>query len=255
MSAEQREAEYVDLTPETAAMEHLCCIIRKKAAHAGIDAKRRWLADRLREGHVFRKLRADATVFIEYAPVETAWVPVLGDNFLYVYCLWADGPYKGKGHGKALMERCIADAKAKGKSGICMLGAAKQKAWLTDQEFAKGFGFKAVDSTGNGYELLALSFDGTAPRFSAAAKAMRIDSDELTIYYDDQCPYVAKSLEVVEGYCGANGVPLKAVRVDTLEKAKNLPGVFNNWCVFYKGEFRTVNLLLDVEVLKRILKK
>ena len=40
-----------------------------------------------------------------------------------------------------------------------------------------------------------------------------------------------------------------------LQKAKELPCVFNNWGVFYKGNFETVNLLLDVANLKRILKK
>jgi len=54
--------------------------------------------DRLKEGHVFRKLNAKATVFIEYAPLETAWVPIVGDNYYYVYCLWVCGSYKGKGY-------------------------------------------------------------------------------------------------------------------------------------------------------------
>ena len=42
--------------------------------------------------------------------------------------------------------------------------------------------------------------------------------------------------------------------VDTLEKAKALPCVFNNWAVFYKGKFETVNLLDDA-ALQRLLKK
>lgn len=64
--------EFVNLTPENIASEHLCCIIRSKKAHPGIDAKRQWLSGRLKEGHVFRKLNAKATVFIEYAPLEKA---------------------------------------------------------------------------------------------------------------------------------------------------------------------------------------
>ena len=92
------DAEFVDLTAENLADEHLCCIIRTKKAHPGVEAKRRWLSDRLREGHVFRKLNAKGVVFIEYAPLETAWVPVIGDNYYYIYCLWVAGPYKGKGY-------------------------------------------------------------------------------------------------------------------------------------------------------------
>ena len=246
--------DFVNLTVENLFDEHLCCIIRSKKPHQGIDAKRQWLSERLKEGHVFRKLNAKATVFIEYAPLETAWVPITGDNYYYVYCLWVSGNYKGKGYGRSLMEYCLTDAKEKGKSGICMLGAKKQKAWLSDQSFAKNFGFKVVDSTDNGYELLTRSFDGTRPMFAQNVKNQKIDSNELTIYYDMQCPYVYKNIEKIQEYCEMNSVPVSLIQVDTLQKAKELPCVFNNWGVFYKGSFETVNLL-DVAYLKRILKK
>ena len=131
------DEQFINLSPKNLSEQHLCCIIRSKKPHPGVEAKRQWLAGRLREGHVFRKLDAKATVFIEYAPLETAWVPVAGSNFLYIYCLWVLGDYKGKGYGRALMEYCIDDARKQGKSGVCMLGAQKQKAWLSDQEFAK----------------------------------------------------------------------------------------------------------------------
>lgn len=164
------DTDFINITTANLADEHLCCIIRTKKLHPGVEAKRQWLSDRLNEGHVFRKLNAKATVFIEYAPLETAWVPIIGDNYYYLYCLWTLGSCKGKGYGKSLMEYCIADAKEKGKSGICMLGAEKQKSWLSDQSFAKKFGFEVVDTTDNGYELLALSFDGTMPKFAAKCK-------------------------------------------------------------------------------------
>ena len=160
------DTEFINLTSENLLHEHLCCIIRSRKPHPGVEAKRQWLSDRLPEGHVFRKLNEKATVFIEYAPLETAWVPVVGDNYYYLYCLWVSGNYKGKGYGKALMEYCFADAKEKGKSGICMLGAKRQKPWLSDQAFAKEFGFECVDTADPGYELLACSFDGTTPRFA-----------------------------------------------------------------------------------------
>ena len=247
--------DFVNLTKENLSDEHLCCIIRSKKPHAGIDAKRQWLSDRLNEGHVFRKLNAKATVFIEYAPLETAWVPVIGDNYYYLYCLWVLGSPKGNGYGRALMEYCLTDAKEKGKSGVCMLSSKKQKNWLSDQSFAKKFGFEVVDATDNGYELLALSFDGSMPKFAQNAKKMKIESEDLTIYYDMQCPYIYQKIEMVKQYCDTNNVPVSLIQVDTLQKAKDLPCVFNNWGVFYKGNFETVNLLLDVEHLKRILKK
>lgn len=246
--------DFVNLTADNLADEHLCCIIRSKKPHAGVEAKRKWLADRLGEGHVFRKLNAKGTVFIEYAPLETAWVPIVGDNYYYLYCLWILGSFKGKGYGKSLLEYCLADAKAKGKSGICMLGAKQQKSWLSDQSFAKRFGFEVVDTTDNGYELLALSLDGTTPKFAQNAKSLKIANKELTIYYDMQCPYVYHTIQMIEQYCETNAIPVSLILVDTLQKAKELPCVFNNWGVFYNGRFENVNLL-DVTYLKRILKK
>ena len=116
-----------------------------------------------------------------------------------------------------------------------MLGAKKQKSWLSDQSFAKKFGFEVVDTTDNGYELLALSFDGTIPRFAQNVKKQEIESNELTIYYDMQCPYICQNIEIIKQYCEMNGVPVSFIQVDTLQKAKELPCVFNNWAVFYKG--------------------
>lgn len=248
------DMDFINLTPENLANEHLCCIIRSKKPHQGVEAKRQWLSERLTEGHVFRKLNEKATVFIEYAPLETAWVPITGDNYYYLYCLWVSGSCKGKGYGKALMEYCIADAREKGKSGICMLGAKKQKGWLSDQAFAKKYGFEVIDSTENGYDLLALSFDGTIPGFTPKAKASRIENKELTIFYDMQCPFIPQYIERIGDYCETNHIPVSFIQVDSLRKAKDLPCVFNNWAIFYNGSFETVNLT-DIAGIQRILKK
>jgi len=105
------------------------------------------------------------------------------------------------------------------------------------------FGFETVDTIGNEYELLALSFDGSLPEFTPKAKEQRIDSEELTIYYGLQCPFIPNCIEQIESYCKANNIPVNLIKVDTLEKAKEVPCVFNNWAVFYKGRFETLQLL------------
>lgn len=248
------DTEFIDLSPENLAQEQLCCIVRTKKPHPGVEAKRRWLASRLQEGHVFRKLPGNGCAFVEYAPLETAWVPVEGKNYLYIYCLWVQGEPKGHGYGRRLMESCLADARAKGKSGVCMLGAQKQKAWLSDQSFARKFGFQTVDTTADGYELLALSFDGSKPAFAANARRETLENRELTVYYDLQCPYVPQQINILKTYCMENNIPASFLKVDSLKKAKELPCPFNNWAVFYKGKFQTVNLL-DIPSLERILKK
>lgn len=94
------ETKMITLTRENLEKEHLCCAIADKKHQTGVNDKRRWLAERIPEGHIFRKLDVQGKVFIEYAPLEKAWVPVTGDNYIYIYCLWVSGSYKGKGYGR-----------------------------------------------------------------------------------------------------------------------------------------------------------
>ena len=246
--------KYINITSDNIKDEHVCCIIRTKKTHPGIEAKKKWLKERLKDGHVLRKLNENTTVYIEYAPLESAWVPVLGNNYYYLYCLWVLDHNRKKGYGTELMEYCIEDAKRNGKSGIYMLGAKTQKAWFSDQMFAKKFGFKVVDTTKNGYQLLALSFDGTTPRFKDLAKKEVIDMKDLTIYYDMQCPFIYETIEKISAYCKENNIPINLFKVDSLEKAKNVPCAFNNFAIFYKGKFRTINLL-TVNSIQKLLEK
>ncbi len=246
------QADFINLTPDNLANEHLCCAIADKKHRRGVDVKRDWLSQRMKEGHVFRKLNEKGKVFIEYAPLESAWVPVTGDNYMYIYCLWVSGSFKGKGYGNELLSYCIDDAKRQGKSGVCVLSSKKKKPFLTEKKFAQRYGFETVDTIGDDYELMALSFDGTKPRFTDSAKSMSIESKTLTVYYGLQCPYIPNCIEQVESYCKANNIPLELIRVDSLEKAKSLPCVFNNWAVFYNGKLETLHLLNEGYLAKMI---
>lgn len=76
----------------------------------------------------------------------------------------------------------------------------------------------------------------------------------MTIYYDMQCPFILQRVELVREHCQEKGFPVTFHPVETLEQAKALPCVFNNWAVFYQGQFQTVNLL-DIPTLERILKR
>jgi N-acetylglutamate synthase-like GNAT family acetyltransferase len=72
--------------------------------------------------------------------------PVVGGRFLYIYCLWVSGSFKGKGHGKALLEYCIDDAKKRGKSGVCAISSKEKKPFLSEKKFMQKFGFETVDT-------------------------------------------------------------------------------------------------------------
>ena len=245
--------EYINLMLDNIEKEHICCAIGDSKHQNGVDYKKEWIKNKLKEGHVFRKLNARGKIFIEYEHIETAWVPINGKNYEYIYCLWVAGSFKQQGIAKELLEYAIKDAKEKGMSGICTLTSKKKKPFLGEKKFFEHFGFKVVDEIGD-YQLLALQFDGKeTPKFNDNARNMKIDNQEFTIYYSPACPYVVHEVDELTKYSKENNVKINFIKIDTLEKAKNVPCVFNNWANFYKGEFIS-NTILNANSFEKLIK-
>ena len=244
--------EYINLTIENIDSEHICCALGDKKHQAGVDGKKEWMKNKFKDGHVFRKLNARGKTFIEYEPIETAWVPIVGKNYEYIYCLWVAGSFKGKGIGKELLEYAINDSKGKGMSGICTLTSKKKKTYLGEKKFFEHYGFKVVDSIGD-YELLALQFDDNpTPKFNDNARKMKIDDNNFTIYYSPECPFVEYEVKELIEYAKKNSIKINFIKIDDLDKAKNVPCIFNNWANFYRGEFVS-NTILNVNLFEKII--
>lgn len=244
---------YVTLNEDNIDHEHICCAIADKKHQQGVYDKKTWLKVQFKKGHVFRKLDEKGKVFIEYTPIEQAWAPVIGENYYYIHCLWVSGKFKGHGHAKALLNSAIDDAKANKKDGLCVIVGKKKTPFLSDKKFLAHMGFNLVDEVGD-YQLLALKFNASVsdPKFSDTCRAQKIMCQDLVIYSSDQCPYIANCLLQTKTYCDANGIPLTLIAVDSLEKAKAVPAVFNNWAAFYKGEFITLHLLNETYLKKML---
>lgn len=115
------------------------------------------------------------------------------------------------------------------------------------------FGFKVVDEIGD-YQLLALQFDeNDTPKFNEMARSMKIDNKDFTIYYSPGCPYVEYEVKELTEYAKNNNIRINFIKIDSLEKAKNVPCVFNNWANFYKGEFIS-NTILNANSLEKLIK-
>ncbi len=244
--------EYINLTLENIDSEHICCAIGDQKHRNGVNNKKEWIKSKLNDEHIFRKLNARGKVFIEYEPIETAWVPIIGKNYEYIYCLWVAGSFKNKGIARELIEYAINDSKNKGMSGICTLASKKKKPFVGDKGFYEHYGFKVVDTIQD-YELMAIQFDDNKPpKFNDTAKKMEIETTDFTIYYSPECPYVLNCIDEITEYSKENNISLNIIKIDTLEKAKNLPCVFNNWAVFKNGKFVS-NTLLNKNSFKKML--
>lgn len=244
--------EYINLTVENIEKEHICCAIGDAKHQQGVNRKKEWMKGKFSEGFVFRRLNARGKVFIQYEPVETAWVPINGKNYEYIYCLWVAGSYKGKGIAHELLTYAVEDAKAKGMSGICTLASKKKKPFIGEKKFFTHYGFEVVDFVGD-YELLALRFDdGETPKFSDSARTMKIPQEEFTVYYSPACPYVEYEVKELTEYAKEKEIAISFVAIDTLEKSKNVPCIFNNWANCYKGEFVS-NTILNANSFEKLL--
>ena len=244
---------YINLDLNNIEEEHICCAIGDPKHQDGVNAKKEWIKTKLKDGHVFRKLDARGKTFIEYEPVEKAWVPIIGKNYEYIYCLWVAGSFKGKGIGNELIKYAINDSKNKNMNGICTMVSKKKKPFLGEKNFFLHYGFKVVDEVGD-YELLALSFnEEDTPKFSESARKMEIDEKNFTIYYTNECPYVEYEVKELSKYSKDQNIMLNFIKVDSLEKAKNAPCIINNWANFYNGKFIS-NTILNANSLSKLLK-
>jgi ribosomal protein S18 acetylase RimI-like enzyme len=230
---------YITLTQENLASEHICCVFGGNN-QAGEDLKRAWLSDRIKEGMKFTKLDAKAKVFIEYIPAEFAWRPVEAPDYFFIHCLWVSGRYKGNGHAKELLEICIEDAKKQGKSGVCVVSS--KKPFMTDTKFFLKHGFDIVDKADPFFDLAAIKFknDANNPRFIPEAKRLSTDiKNGIVIYYSDQCPYTDFYINEMAAAAIEREIPYQLIKLENAEQARKVGSPFGTTAVYLNGEFLT----------------
>ena len=81
-----------------------------------LKLKKAWLEEQFKCGLIFKKMDVRGKCFIEYLPLEEAWVPIVGDDLMHINCLWVSGKYQGQGLAKKLLEACIEDCRKQKKT-------------------------------------------------------------------------------------------------------------------------------------------
>jgi GNAT superfamily N-acetyltransferase len=240
---------YKNLTKENIAEEHICCAFSDKKCADGYQMKKDWLSAEFAHGYTFRKLDERGKIFIEYVPIEHAWLPLEGKNFMVINCFWVSGKFKGNGHGKALLQSCIDDAKAKGMDGIVAISGDKKRPFMSDPKFYKLQGFEIVDEAPPFFKLYGMRFDDAVawPQIKASAKQGTCpDKDGISVYYSNTCPFTDLWANMkLQEYADSKGVPLSIHHIKTKEDAQAMPipSIINS--IFYKGELVTLELKPD----------
>ena len=244
-------ANFITLNSENISTEHICCAISDKKCADSYQAKKDWLKKEFNNGYVFRRLDARAKVFIEYGPAEKAWVPIHAPNYLNINCFWVSGRYKKNGHGKTLLNFAISDAKEQGKQGLVTVVGTKKFHFMSDTKWLLGQGFEEVERISSGFSLLALKFTGDAenPRFNDSVKSGECpDKEGIVVYYSNRCPFAefhakASIVETAE----KRNLPLKVIKLKTMEEAQNAPSPATIFSLFKDGKFVTTDLSICLD--------
>lgn len=236
--------------------EHICCAIgNDKANQSRALTKKNWLKERFDEGLVFKRLNDRGKIFIEYMPIEKAWKPITGKNYMVINCLWVSGKFKGKGISTELLKECITDAKKQKMNGIAVVSSDKVKPFLTDKKFYEHHGFESIDSAPPYFELLCLKFNKNAknPEFTKKAKQGNCDNKKgFTFIYSKQCPFMEEYVTLLSNICKNKKIPCHVIRLKNFKEAQAKGSPFGTLGIYYNGEFKTHELMPEKKFEKFI---
>jgi len=239
---DQDKAAFLNLTFDNLQSEHICCAISGGQHEEGVKRKKEFLGCGLEQGLVFRELNVRGKVFIEYAPAEVAWRPVVAPGYLVIHCLWVSGRYKGQRLGRELLQHCINDARD--RNGV--VSVTGRKPYLTDTRFYLHQGFELVEQTDTGFDLVCyrLRPDADIPRFAESARRGTVSHREgVHFEYVHQCPFVPGCLRDMAGVARELDLAVTTRHLDTIERAQNAASPFGTFGAFLYGEFITHELM------------
>ena len=238
--------DFITLSPANLDKEHICCAFSDKKCKEGYEMKKGWLRHEFENGYVFRRLDERAKVFIEYGPAETGWAPVDAPGYLLVNCFWVSGQYAKKGYAKALLQSALDDAAAQGKNGLVTVAGTPKFHFMSDPKWLLRQGFVEVDKTSAGFGLFVkkLKTDAPDPTFRESVRSGEIpDKEGIAVYYSNRCPFseyhVHQSLTET---AAKRGIPLRIVKLETMEQAQNAPTPATIFSLYNNGAFVTTDI-------------
>lgn len=237
---------YINIDQSNIDGEHICCAFSDKKCIDSYKMKKQWLAKEFDNGYIFRRIDERAKVFIEYGPSENAWMPVTAENYLMIGCLWVSGKYKGSGHGKALLQQAFDDAVLQRKDGLVTVVGTKKYHFMSDIKWFLKQGFEICDSTSSGFSLISINFNkkNKRPAFTDLVKSGEcFHKNGYVAYFSNRCPYSEYHvmISLVETTKKRN-LPLKVIKLETLEQAQSAPAPATIFSLFYNGKFVTTDI-------------
>lgn len=118
---------------------------------------------------------------------------------------------------------------------------------MSDTKWLLKQGFKTVQTLPEGFSLLVLKTDDTAPDpcFKESVKRGLPDDERsgLVAYYSNRCPFTEYYVgTVLVEEAKKEGIPLKIVKLDTPQEAQDAPSPATIFSLYWNGKFVTTDI-------------
>lgn len=245
---------FVDLSIANVEREHICCAIAGQQHQEGVERKKAFLVGGFAGGLVFRKFDVRGKVFIEYAPAETAWRPVIAPGYLVIHCLWVSGRYKARGLGRELLRHCLGEVGE--RHGVVAVSGSQP--YLTATSFYLRQGFERVDRTAGGFDLVCfrVSEEAPLPRFGENARRETVPQNEgVHFEFVYQCPFVPSCVRQMSEVARDLGLAVSQRELSTVASAQRAASPFGTFGAFLHGRLITHELMSPAKFEKALRKE
>jgi len=226
----------IRVTPDNLHKETLFCV--KDIKSPGFAVKKQWFLDRYHEGLrllIMKDPTGKPIAFIEYLPIEHAWRPVMGNNMLFIHCMFVyANKDKNRGLGSELLKACEEDARHNGLDGIAVMSS--DGSWMAGKGLFLRNKYHQVDARGR-FELLVKKLNtGSPDPFLIDWTSRHSAYTGWHLVYADQCPWHEKSVNALKGTASEYGINLQVTKISSSEEAKNAPSGTGVFSLLYNGK-------------------
>ena len=117
---------------------------------------------------------------------------------------------------------------------------------MSDTKWLLKQGFEEIERISSGFSLLAMKFDKSAdhPKFNESVKSGECsDKKGIVVYYSNRCPFAEfHAKESLVETAENRNLPLKVIKLKTMEEAQNAPSPATIFSLFLDGKFMTTDL-------------
>ncbi len=234
------EAEIRDMAAENIFDYGFCGT--RSIEHEGCRRKAEWIKKRLSEGMRYKVLYSTekGTVgLIEYIPGRYAWRAIDADGYMAIHCLCIFyKSFRDRGYASQMIDECTKDAIKEKMQGVAVV--TRKGAWMVGKEIFLKKGFEVVDTAPPDFELLVKKFkkDAPLPKFKGDwEKVLKKYPKGLTIFWSDQCPYIAKSMKEIKKMIKEKyKIKARIIEIESHDQAQNTPSPYAVFSLIFDGK-------------------